>query len=67
MTFKGNIVRVSLVTLAIVLPVSISNAQTSSQEQVAAVVSSSAKASATAPVYTDYRGVSVGMTAEEVR
>ena len=67
MTFKGNIVRVSLLTLAIVLPVSISNAQTSSQKQVAAVVSSPAKASATAPVYTDYRGVSVGMTAEEVR
>lgn len=63
MTIKGNIVRVSLLILAIVLPVSISSAQ----EQVATVVSSSPKASANAPVYTDYRGVSVGMSADEVR
>ncbi|HEX7335558.1 MAG TPA: hypothetical protein VF290_28955 [Pyrinomonadaceae bacterium] len=63
MTIKGNIVRVSLLTLAIVLPVSISSAQ----EQVATVVNSSPKASANAPVYSDYRGVSVGMTANEVR
>lgn len=62
-----NIVRVSLLTLAIVLPVSISNAQTSPPEQVATVVNSSAKASTNAPMYTDYRGVSIGMAADEVR
>jgi hypothetical protein len=61
MTIKGNIIRLSLLTLAIV---SIANAQ----EQVATVVNSSAsKPAANAPVYTDYRGVSIGMTADEVR
>jgi hypothetical protein len=69
MTLKGNIIRTTLLTFAIV---SIANAQTSSstssQEQVATMVNSSAsKASTNAPVYSDYRGVSIGMTAEEVR
>jgi hypothetical protein len=64
MTIKGNIIRLSLLILTIVLAVSISKAQ----EQVATVVSSSAsKASTNAPVYSDYRGVSIGMTADEVR
>jgi hypothetical protein len=64
MTIKGNILRVSLLTVAIVSAVSISSAQ----EQVATVVNSSAsKASTNAPVYTDYRGVSIGMTVDEVR
>ena len=74
MTIKGKIIRAALLTLAIVLvlPVSISNAQTkssaTSQEQVATVVSSSAsKAPANAPVYTDYRGVAIGMSADDVR
>ena len=31
------------------------------------MVNSSAKAPATVPVYKDYRGVSIGMTADEVR
>lgn len=72
MTSKGKFIRATLLTLAIVLilAVSISNAQTSatSQEQVATVVSSSAsKAPANAPVYTDYHGVAIGMSADDVR
>ena len=63
MTSKGNIIRVSLLTLAVISAVSISNAQ----EQVATVVNSSAsKAPTNAPVYSDYRGVSIGMTADDV-
>ena len=68
MTIKGNVIRATLLILTIVLAV---NAQTASsatpQEQVATVVNSSAKPPANAPVYTDYRGVSIGMTANEVR
>ena len=65
MTIKGNIVRATLLTLAIV---SICSAQTASQEQVATAVNAPAtKAPASAPVYTDYRGVSIGMTADAVR
>jgi len=74
MTSRGKFIRATLLTLAIVLilAASISNAQTTSsatsQEQVATVVSSSAsKAPANAPVYTDYRGVSIGMSADDVR
>ena len=61
MTIKGNIVRATLLTLAIV-------SICSAQDQVATVVNSStSKAPANAPVYTDYRGVAIGMTADEVR
>src|ERR1043165_7941123 len=74
MTSKGKFIRATLLTLAIVLilAVSISNAQTTSsatsQEQVATVVNSPAsKAPVNAPVYTDYRGVSIGMSADDVR
>ena len=71
MTIKGNIIRVSLLTLAIVSAVSISNAQTapstSSQQQVATVVNSSTRASANVPVYKAYRGITIGMAADEVR
>ena len=68
MTIKGNTIRLSLLTLAIVSVVSIANAQTASQDQVATVVNSSAsKKPASVPAYTDYRGVSIGMTADEVR
>ena len=72
MTSKGNI-RATLLTLAIMaLAVPVSNAQTTpsatSQEQVATVVSTTAsKAPANAPLYTDYRGVSIGMSADDVR
>jgi hypothetical protein len=66
MTIKGNIVRATLLTLAIV---SICSAQTASQEQLATAVNppTTTKAPANAPVYTDYRGVAIGMTADEVR
>lgn len=53
--------------------VSIANAQTNSgasaQETVATVTNSPARntAAANAPVFTDYRGISIGMSAEEVR
>ena len=58
---KGNFVCTTLLILAIL---SICNAQ----DQVATVVNSStSKAPANAPVYTDYRGVAIGMTANEVR
>ena len=61
MTIIGNIVRATLLTLAIV-------SVCSAQDQVATVVNSStSKAPASAPVYTDYRGVAIGMTADEVR
>ena len=62
---KGNIVRATLLTLAIV---SICSAQTGSKEQLATAVNATAtKAPANAPVYTDYRGVAIGMAANEVR
>ena len=56
--------------IGLVLGVSIANGQTggSTQDQVATVVSSpSAKAAASVPVFTDYRGVRIGMSAKEVR
>ena len=61
MTIKGNIIRASFLILTVVLAVN-------AQEQVATVVNSSgSKAAANVPVYSDYRGVSIGMTADEVR
>lgn len=59
-----------LLLTGFLMVVSTSNAQTSaSGEQVATVVNPSAGNSATAnaPVFTDYRGIRIGMTAEEVR
>ena len=58
--------------LVLILPVSIANAQTgsSSSAQEVATVTKPAPANAAtanAPVFTDYRGVRIGMTAEEVR
>jgi hypothetical protein len=59
--------------IGLILAVSITNAQTissaSEQEEVAKVVNSSASnsASSNVPVFTDYRGVRIGMSAEEVR
>jgi hypothetical protein len=58
---KANIVWGTLLTLAIV-------SICSAQEQVATAVNApTTKAAANAPVYTDYRGVAIGMTADEVR
>lgn len=72
MTINRNFIRSTLVTLPaiaifLITAVSTSNAQTSTQGQVATVMNSSSKAPANAPVYTDYRGVTIGMTADEVR
>jgi hypothetical protein len=62
-----------LLLTAILISVSTANAQTASsepaQQEVARVVNSSASkpANANLPVFTDYRGIKIGMTAEEVR
>ena len=70
---KSFIRSTSLILSAIVLTaVSIANGQSMSgahpQEEVATVVNSPAtNASSNVPVFTDYRGVKIGMTAEEVR
>jgi hypothetical protein len=63
----------SLPALVLILAFSIANGQTSSspsmQEEVATAIDKSVSDSATAnvPVFTDYRGVKIGMTTEEVR
>ena len=63
----------SMPALVLILACSIANGQTSSspsrQEEVATAIDKSASDSATAnaPVFTDYRGVKIGMTAAEVR
>ena len=61
-----------LPVIGLILVVSIANGQTvyseTAQEEVATVTTSSASKPATkVPVFTDYRGVRIGMTAEEVR
>ncbi|HKY30745.1 MAG TPA: hypothetical protein VJM12_22625 [Pyrinomonadaceae bacterium] len=62
-----------LPAIVLILAVSIANGQTSSgaqaQDEVATVVDSSASNAPTsnAPVFTDYRGIKIGMTAKEVR
>src|SRR5687767_6208469 len=61
-----------LPVIVLILVVSIVNGQTisggSAQEEVAAMNPSASNAAATnLPVFTDYRGVRIGMTAEEVR
>ena len=61
------------VSMALVFAASIAAAQTISspadQEEVATVATSSASSAGTqsAPVFKDYRGVSIGMSAEQVR
>jgi hypothetical protein len=63
----------SMPALVLILAFSIANGQTSSrssmQEEVATAIDKSASNATTAnvPVFTDYRGVRIGMTAEEVR
>jgi hypothetical protein len=63
----------SMPALVLILAFSIANGQTSSrssmQEEVATALDKSASNATTAnvPVFTDYRGVRIGMTAEEVR
>lgn len=64
---------VLLASMALIFTASIAAAQTISspaeQEEVATAATSSAKSAGTAnaPVFKDYRGVSIGMSAEEVR
>jgi hypothetical protein len=63
----------SLPALVLILAFSIANGQTSSspsmQEEVATAIEKSASNATTAnvPLFTDYRGVTIGMTGEEVR
>ena len=63
----------SLPALVLILAFSIANGQTSSspsmQEEVATAIDKSASNATTAnvPLFTDYRGVTIGMTGEEVR
>lgn len=66
------LMRLSLPTLLLILTFSVANGQTASsppmQENVATAINKPAtKATVNAPVFTDYRGVKIGMTAEEVR
>ncbi|HEU4876164.1 MAG TPA: hypothetical protein VFT44_23820 [Pyrinomonadaceae bacterium] len=71
----GSFIRSTLLLLpaiVLILVVSIANGQTvssgSGQEEVAEMNPSASNAAATSlPVFTDYRGVTIGMTAEEVR
>jgi hypothetical protein len=62
-----------LPAIVLILAVSVVNGQTiaseSGQEEVATVTHPTASTAATAntPVFTDYRGVTIGMTADEVR
>jgi hypothetical protein len=69
-----NLIRsLSLPAFVLILAFSIANGQTSSspsmQEEVATAIDKSASNVTTAnvPVFTDYRGITIGMTAEEVR
>ena len=63
----------SSAALVLFLVFSVANAQTestaSTQEEVASAIDKTAPnaAKAKAPLYTDYRGVKIGMTADEVR
>ena len=66
-------IRLLLFSVGLILTVSITNAQqasnTPAQGEVATVVNSPASKAATSnvPVFTDYRGVKIGMAADEVR
>ena len=63
----------SLPALLLILTISIANGQTvsspSEQEEVATAIDKSASTAATpnVPIFADYRGVTIGMTAEDVR
>ena len=64
--------RLSLPTLLLILTFSVANGQTASspamQEKVATAIHKPAtNATVNVPVFKDYRGVKIGMTAEEVR
>ena len=71
--FKGIINSTLSAAMLLIFAASIAAAQTisnpSEQEEVATVVNSSDSSAATpsAPVFNDYRGISIGMSAEQVR
>ena len=70
---KGSSIRSALLLFAaFILAVSVSNAQTASTtppQEVATVAKSSTSnaAASNAPVFTEYRGIRIGMSAEETR
>lgn len=56
-----------LLVPAILIACSIANAQTAPQQQVAVNAKASSTAATNLPVYADYRGITIGMSADEVR
>ena len=67
MIFKGKFIHSTVLTLPAIAILLMAVSGSNAQEQVATMVNSSSKATANAPVYTGYRGVAIGMTADEVR
>ena len=71
MEVRGNFVRSTfLLVPAIIILCSIANAQTATppQQEVASVTNSkAASAAANVPLFADYRGIKIGMAADEVR
>ena len=56
-----------LLVPAILIVFSVTNAQTAQQQEVAVNSKASSTAAANVPVYADYRGIKIGMAADEVR
>jgi len=56
-----------LLVPAILIACSIANAQTAPQQEVAVNSKASSTAATNLPVYADYRGITIGMSADEVR
>lgn len=56
-----------LLVPAILVACLITNAQTAQQQEVAVNAKASSTAASNVPVYADYRGIKIGMAAEEVR
>ena len=56
-----------LLVPAILIVCSIANAQTAQQQEVAVNSKASTAAASNVPVYADYRGIKIGMAADEVR
>lgn len=56
-----------LLVSAILIVCSITNAQTAQQQEVAVNSKASSTAASNVPVYADYRGIKIGMAADEVR
>ena len=72
MTVNGSFIRSTfLLVPAILIVCSVANAQTASttppQQEVAVNSKASSAAAANVPVFADYRGIKIGMTADEVR